>query len=109
MSTLQDSPANAMVWFLPPTVKAMLVTDLLVCGWDLMSPVPVNWDHGTADSMFSEPSEITMGVSPAAQPNTVRANAAARSAATVPARRSICCRSEEHTSELQSPCNLVCR
>src|SRR5256885_11085215 len=23
--------------------------------------------------------------------------------------RSICARSEEHTSELQSPCNLVCR
>src|SRR5256885_10061902 len=27
----------------------------------------------------------------------------------VPADRSPCCRSEEHTSELQSPCNLVCR
>src|SRR5205807_5990017 len=29
-------------------------------------------------------------------------------ATTIPARRSIV-RSEEHTSELQSPCNLVCR
>src|SRR5256885_9399681 len=29
-------------------------------------------------------------------------------AATAPARRA-CMRSEEHTSELQSPCNLVCR
>src|SRR5256885_8621755 len=26
---------------------------------------------------------------------------------TVPS--ALCCRSEEHTSELQSPCNLVCR
>src|SRR5256885_8539616 len=25
------------------------------------------------------------------------------------ARKGIACRSEEHTSELQSPCNLVCR
>src|SRR5256885_6914288 len=24
-------------------------------------------------------------------------------------RSTMCCRSEEHTSELQSPCNLVCR
>src|ERR1039457_7652443 len=28
--------------------------------------------------------------------------------ATAESRRDSCCRSEEHTSELQSPCNLVC-
>src|ERR1039458_3923302 len=30
ISTLQDSPANLMVWLLPPTVKATLLTDLVV-------------------------------------------------------------------------------
>src|SRR5256885_5391907 len=32
-----------------------------------------------------------------------------RGAAHRPGRGAIVCRSEEHTSELQSPCNLVCR
>src|SRR5256885_9559724 len=34
---------------------------------------------------------------------------AASRASTPNAHTSICVRSEEHTSELQSPCNLVCR
>src|SRR5256885_13289394 len=32
-----------------------------------------------------------------------------RGAPRIPCRDAVCRRSEEHTSELQSPCNLVCR
>src|SRR5688500_20026746 len=44
------------------------------------------------------------------RPNLINARGTASSSATpVVSTRSIARRSEEHTSELQSPCNLVCR
>src|SRR5256885_11492441 len=53
---------------------------------------------------------LPISPSPVAGRGAALATAASISAPTAGvSRREIGCRSEEHTSELQSPCNLVCR
>src|SRR5256885_3848908 len=74
-------------------------------------PVQTPW-HGPDASLPRRPHDIAIAIAPDAGKSESKMSKAARQPAreSAPVPKGPCQgRSEEHTSELQSPCNLVCR
>src|SRR5256885_3441504 len=68
--------------------------------WD-GKPLPGNGDFSAPPGVFLRYAGLTLAL--------VAAGAAALIFVLAPRLAAVAARSEEHTSELQSPCNLVCR